>query len=79
MRNVLPALDLHQLTGSPGHGYRVYRARDDRAPVDHQRWVGEIHQTTFDNAVIDNFFFGVAAVGAKGVESVVVFPGPGRQ
>jgi hypothetical protein len=31
-------------------------------------------QFTLDGIVIDNFFFGVAAVGENGHESVVVFP-----
>ena len=29
---------------------------------------------TLENIVIDNYLFGVAAIGAKGNESVVVFP-----
>ena len=30
---------------------------------------------TLQNVVIDNYFFGVAAVGRDGSESPVVFPG----
>jgi hypothetical protein len=32
---------------------------------------------TFQGLVIDNYFFGVAAVARDGNESVVVFPSPG--
>jgi hypothetical protein len=36
--------------------------------------VGDVTEFTLDGIVIDNFFFGVAAVGADGFESPVVFP-----
>jgi len=56
-------------------GYRVYW-RDTTAPQwEHSRWVGNVTEHTFDGLVIDNYFFGVAAVGRDGDESVVVFPG----
>lgn len=54
--------------------YRLYW-RDTTSPTwDHNRLVGNVTQATLDGIVIDNFFFGVAAVGANGHESVVVFP-----
>jgi len=34
-----------------------------------------VEEYTLENIVIDNYFFGVAAVGKDGNESVVVFPG----
>jgi hypothetical protein len=56
-------------------GYRVYW-RDPRSPSwDHSRWVGNASSFTLENVVIDNWFFGVAAVARDGSESLVVFPG----
>ncbi|WP_166385156.1 M28 family peptidase [Polaribacter sp. 11A2H] len=54
-------------------GYKIYW-RDTTSPTwDHARYV-EATEFTLDGIVIDNFFFGVAAVGENGHESVVVFP-----
>ena len=54
-------------------GYKIYW-RDTTSPTwDHSRYV-ESTSFTLDGIVIDNFFFGVAAVGENGHESVVVFP-----
>ncbi|WP_460219628.1 M28 family metallopeptidase [Psychroserpens sp. MEBiC05023] len=55
-------------------GYKIYW-RDTTSPTwDHSRHVGNITEFTLDGIVIDNFYFGVAAVGKDGFESVVVFP-----
>ena len=55
-------------------GYKVYW-RDTTSPTwDHSRYVGDVSEITLDGIVIDNFFFGVSAVGANGHESPVVFP-----
>lgn len=55
-------------------GYKIYW-RDTTSPTwDNSRYVGNITQHTLDGIVIDNYFFGVAAVGKNGFESVVVFP-----
>ncbi len=55
-------------------GYKVYW-RDTTSPTwDHSRYVGNLTEFTLDGIVIDNFFFGIAAVGANGHESLVVFP-----
>ena len=54
-------------------GYKIYW-RDTTSPTwDHSRYV-ETTEFTLDGIVIDNFFFGVAAVGENGHESTVVFP-----
>ncbi|MDX6746804.1 M28 family peptidase [Polaribacter sp. PL03] len=54
-------------------GYKIYW-RDTTSPTwDHARYV-EATEFTLNGIVIDNFFFGVAAVGENGHESVVVFP-----
>jgi Zn-dependent M28 family amino/carboxypeptidase len=59
-------------------GYRVYW-RDPLSPTwDHSRWVGNVTEATLRNVIIDNWFFGVAAVDRDGNESLVVFPVPGR-
>ena len=54
-------------------GYKIYW-RDTTSPTwDHSRYV-ETTAYTLEGIVIDNFFFGVAAVDENGHESVVVFP-----
>jgi hypothetical protein len=56
-------------------GYKVYW-RDTTAPQwQHSRFVGDVTEFTFENIVIDNFLFGVVAVGTDGNESPVAFPG----
>ena len=55
-------------------GYKIYW-RDTTSPTwDHSRYVGDVTEFTLEGIVIDNYFFGVAAVGKDGHESVVVFP-----
>jgi len=55
-------------------GYKIYW-RDTTSPTwDHSRYVGDVSEFTLDGIVIDNYFFGLAAVGKDGHESVVVFP-----
>ncbi len=55
-------------------GYKIYW-RDTTSPTwDHERYVGNVTEFTLEGIVIDNYFFGVAAIGANGHESVVVFP-----
>jgi len=57
-------------------GYRVYW-RETTAPVwQHSAWVGAVTEHTIENVVIDNWYFGVAAVDRDGYESPVVFAGP---
>jgi hypothetical protein len=56
-------------------GYKVYW-RDTTSPTwDHFRWAGMVNEFTLENVIIDNYLFGVAAVGKNGTESPVVFPG----
>jgi hypothetical protein len=68
-------------------GYRVYWRLTDSPTWDFQRWVGKpvdeqamaagaTHGYRFEGMVIDNYYFGVAAVGEGGSESTVVFPIP---
>jgi hypothetical protein len=64
-----------QWSAVPGAmGYKIYW-RDTTSPTwDHSRFVGDVTEFTLEGVVIDNFFFGVSAVGKDGFESVVVFP-----
>ncbi len=55
-------------------GYRVYWRRTDSSTWDFSRWVGGVTSFTFEGLVVDNYFFGVAAVAPDGNESTVAFP-----
>ena len=55
-------------------GYKVYW-RDTTSPQwQYSRFVGDVTDYTLKNIVIDNFLFGVAAVGKNGAESLIEFP-----
>jgi hypothetical protein len=55
-------------------GYKIYW-RDTTSPSwDYSRYVENTTDFTLEGIVIDNFLFGVAAVGKNGHESPVVFP-----
>lgn len=56
-------------------GYKLY-FRDTTSPTwDSYRMVGkDVTEYTLEGIVIDNYLFGVAAVGKDGTESLVVFP-----
>ncbi|MGI9175348.1 MAG: M28 family metallopeptidase [Rhodothermales bacterium] len=57
-------------------GYKIYWRVTTAPQWEHSRFVGaDVTEHTLENIVIDNYFFGVAAVGESGNESVVVFPG----
>jgi hypothetical protein len=55
-------------------GYKIYWRETTEAQWQYSRFVSDVNEFTLDGIVIDNFFFGVAAVGKDGHESVVVFP-----
>ncbi len=57
-------------------GYRVYWRLTTEPQWTHSRFVGDVTEYMFENIVIDNYFFGVAAVATDGSETPVVFPGP---
>jgi Zn-dependent M28 family amino/carboxypeptidase len=59
-------------------GYRIYWRAPTSPTWDYSRWVGNVTEATLEGVIIDNWFFGVAAVDQEGNESLVVFPGPGR-
>jgi hypothetical protein len=55
-------------------GYMVYW-RDTTSPTwQYNKYVGDKTQITLEGIVLDNYLFGVAAVGADGHQSTVVFP-----
>lgn len=55
-------------------GYKVYWRETTAPQWQHARFVGNVNEFTLENIIIDNYYFGVAAVGKDGNESVVVFP-----
>lgn len=55
-------------------GYRIYW-RDTTSPVwQYSRYVGNVTGYTLEGIVVDNFLFGVTAVGINDHESVVSYP-----
>ncbi|UCD60421.1 MAG: M28 family peptidase [Flavobacteriaceae bacterium] len=71
---VQPSVKLKWSKSVGAVGYKIYW-RDTTSPTwDHSRFVGDINSYTLDGIVIDNFFFGIAAVGANGHESIIAFP-----
>ena len=55
-------------------GYKIYW-RDTTAPQwQYSRYVGNVTKFTLEKVVIDNYLFGVVAVGKDGHESVVAYP-----
>lgn len=55
-------------------GYKIYWRETTAPQWQYSRFVGNINEFTLEGIVIDNYLFGVAAVGKDGNESVVVFP-----
>jgi hypothetical protein len=56
-------------------GYRVHWRLTTAPEWTHSRFIGKVNEWTFENLVIDNYFFGVSAVAKDGSETPVVFPG----
>lgn len=62
-------------TETPVAGYYVHYRLTTEPQWTHKRFVpAEKRSYTFDNIVVDNYFFGVSSVGVDGNESFVVFP-----
>ncbi len=59
-------------------GYKVYWRETTLPTWNHWLWAGDATEKEMTDLVVDNYFFGVASVGANGDESPVVFPMPGR-
>jgi hypothetical protein len=56
-------------------GYRLYWRYTSEPQWQFSKIVGKVTHATLKNVVIDNYYFGVAAVNQQGIESPVVFPG----
>lgn len=63
----------NQATGLAG--YRIHWRLTTAPQWSNSIYVGDVTEHTLDDVVIDNYFFGVSAVGSNGAESPVVFPG----
>lgn len=71
---VQPSAKLRWSSVPGAKGYKIYW-RDTTSPTwDNSIYVENVTEHTLEGIVIDNYFFGVAAVGDGGHESVVVFP-----
>jgi hypothetical protein len=71
---VQPAAKFKWEKSADAIGYKIYW-RDTTSPTwDYSRYIGNEDAFLLNAIVIDNYFFGVAAVGKDGHESVVVFP-----
>ena len=55
-------------------GYKIYWRLTTSPTWDNSKYVGDVLEHTLDGIVIDNYFFGISAVGEDGHESPVVFP-----
>ena len=55
-------------------GYRIYWRKPSEVNWSKSIFVGNVTQYTLHNVIIDNYFFGVAAVDKEGHESLVSFP-----
>lgn len=55
-------------------GYKIYWRETTAPQWQHSLYVGKVDHYTLKSIVIDNYLFGVAAVGKDGNESVVSFP-----
>jgi len=55
-------------------GYRIYWRKPSEVNWTRSRFVGNVTEYTLENVIIDNYFFGVAAVDREGHESLVAFP-----
>lgn len=55
-------------------GYKIYWRETTSPQWQYSKYVGNVDSFTLENIVIDNFLFGVSAVGKDGNESVISFP-----
>ena len=69
-----PTLRWRAPQGGDVAGYRIYWRKPSEVNWTRSRWVGNVTEYTVENVIIDNYFFGVAAVDSEGHESLVAFP-----
>ena len=71
---VQPSAKLSWTKVDGAKGYKIYW-RDTTSPTwQFSRYVGDVNSHTLEGIVIDNYLFGVAAVGSNNFESVVAYP-----
>lgn len=71
---VQPAVKLSWEPVEGAKGYKIYW-RDTTSPTwDHFKYVENVRGFSLEGIVVDNFFFGVSAVGKDGHESLITFP-----
>jgi Zn-dependent M28 family amino/carboxypeptidase len=75
---VEPAARLSWSPVAGAAGYKVYWRETTSPTWDRWLWVADATEATMTGLVVDNYFFGVAAVSVEGDESPVVFPVPAR-
>ncbi|CAN5664776.1 M20/M25/M40 family metallo-hydrolase [soil metagenome] len=69
-----PTLRWKAVTSPDLLGYRIYWRKPSEVNWTRSRFVGNVTEYTLENVIIDNYFFGVAAVDREGHESLVAFP-----
>ncbi len=67
-------LEWQQNTNVSVAGYKIYWRLTTSPTWDSFKYVEDVNTHTLEGIVIDNYYFGVAAVGIDGNESTVVFP-----
>jgi hypothetical protein len=55
-------------------GYKIYWRETTSPTWDYFKNVGDVTEYTLNGIVIDNYFFGITAIGKNGYESLVSFP-----
>jgi hypothetical protein len=71
---VAPSVSLKWPPVNRAVAYKIYWRKTTSPTWEYSRVVTNTTEFTLDGIVVDNFFFGVAAIGANGHESIVTFP-----
>jgi len=71
---VAPAVTLTWDEVSNAKGYKIYWRETTSPTWDHFKYIENTTAYTLEGIVVDNYFFGVAAIGKDGHESIVTFP-----
>lgn len=71
---VQPSARLEWEPSKGATGYRIYWRETTSPTWDYSRFVGDTTEFVLDGIAVDNYLFGVAALGQGGHESPVVFP-----